>query len=73
MADEFIKRPGSASPDRNVDETTEAELHMWLIQQYADLQRIKNAADMEKELDIQIKIAKKKLEVFGVDTDKLDF
>lgn len=73
MAGEFIKRSVSASPDRNVDETTEAELHMWLIQQYADLLRIKNAADMEKELNIQIKIAKKKLEVFGVDTDKLDF
>ena len=65
MADKFIKRPISASSESNVDEATEAELYMHLIQQYSDLQRIKNAADKEKELDFQINVVKQKLAIFG--------
>lgn len=43
-----------------------------LIDMYANLQRIKNASDMQKELDYQIALVKAKLESFGIVTSDLD-
>ncbi len=43
-----------------------------LIDSYTSLQRIKNAEDIEKELDYQLKILKAKLESFGIVTTDLD-
>ena len=43
----------------------------FLIDTFTNLQRIKAAADREKEIDNQIMAAKAKLEVFGVDAEIL--
>ena len=43
-----------------------------LIDSYTSLQRIKKAADTEKELDYQLKILKAILESFGIVTTDLD-
>lgn len=43
-----------------------------MIEQYADLQRIKAAADREKEIAYQIKVAKVKLEAMGISAEELD-
>ena len=48
-------------------EMSEKQLQALLIDNYTNLQRIKNADDKEKEIDYQIKITKAKLEVLGVD------
>jgi len=42
-----------------------------LIDRYADLQRIKSAKDMEKEIAYQLMITKAKLEYFGIPTEEL--
>lgn len=51
---------------------TEKEMISNLIDKYTDLQRIKNAADLEKEVDYQLKVTKAKLESFGIITSDLD-
>ena len=51
---------------------TEKEMINNLIDKYTDLQRIKKSADLEKELDYQIRITKAKLESFGIITSDLD-
>ena len=43
-----------------------------LIDIYTNLQRIKSAADRDKEIDYQIKAAKAKLEASGIVTEDLD-
>ena len=43
-----------------------------LIDTYSNLQRIKNAENVEKELDYQLTLAKAKLESFGIVTSELD-
>lgn len=43
-----------------------------LIDIYANLQRIKNAEDAEKELDYQLTLVRAKLESFGIVTSDLD-
>ncbi|MBD5526107.1 MAG: hypothetical protein HDR04_17150 [Lachnospiraceae bacterium] len=43
-----------------------------LIDSYTSLQRIKKAADTEKELNYQLKVLKAKLESFGIVTTDLD-
>ncbi|MBO5089247.1 MAG: hypothetical protein J6C01_11265 [Lachnospiraceae bacterium] len=45
------------------------------IQTYCNLQRIKHANEgvQNKELDYQLKIAKAKLEVFGVNLQELEY
>lgn len=43
-----------------------------LIDIYSNLQRIKNAENVEKELDYQLTLAKAKLESFGIVTSELD-
>lgn len=43
-----------------------------LIDVYSNLQRIKKAADTEKELEYQIALVKAKLESFGIVTENLD-
>ena len=73
MASNFLKKTIPFPSESNVDEATEVELYMHLIQQYSDLQRIKNAADKEKELDFQINVVKQKLAIFGFEAEKLDF
>lgn len=57
---------------KEVDAMNEAELREKLIQQYTDLQRIKSAADKEKEIDYQITTVKAKLEAIGLTTENLD-
>ena len=42
------------------------------INTYANLQRIKHAADREKEIDYQLRIAKVQLETRGIHTESLD-
>lgn len=51
---------------------TEKEMVTNLIDKYTDLQRLKKAPDLEKELDYQIKITKAKLESCGIITTNLD-
>ncbi|MDE6054986.1 MAG: hypothetical protein K2G55_14790 [Lachnospiraceae bacterium] len=43
-----------------------------LIDIYANLQRIKKAEDVEKELDYQLTLAKARLKSFGIVTSELD-
>lgn len=51
---------------------SDKEMIINLIDTYSNLQRIKNADNVEKELDYQIKILKTKLESFGIVTTDLD-
>lgn len=51
---------------------SEKEMINNLIDSYTSLQRIKNAADTEKELNYQLKILKAKLESFGIITTDLE-
>lgn len=44
-----------------------------LIDTYSNLQRIKNAENVEKELEYQLTLVKAKLESFGIVTSELDF
>ena len=43
-----------------------------LIDTYSNLQRIKNADNVEKELDYQLTLVKAKLESFGIVTSDFD-
>ena len=43
-----------------------------LIDTYSNLQRIKNAENVEKELNYQLTLVKVKLESFGIVTSELD-
>ena len=54
------------------DLSGDASMVVALIAEYVRLQRILTAADREKELELQIKTARAQLQVFGVDTEKLD-
>ncbi len=56
----------------DVLEMAEKEQIAILIDQYTDLQRIKAAADKEKEVEYQIKITKAKLEAMGIVTEDLN-
>lgn len=51
---------------------TEAEQKAVLIEEFAKLQRIKAAADREKEISYQIKTVKAKLESIGVNVENLE-
>ena len=51
---------------------SEKEMINNLIDSYTSLQRIKNAADTEEELNYQLKILKAKLESFGIITTDLE-
>lgn len=51
---------------------TEKEMINNLIDKYADLQRIKKADNLEKEVDYQLQLTKAKLQSFGIITDDLD-
>ena len=51
---------------------TEKEQIAILIDQYTDLQRIKAAADKDKEIAYQNKATKAKLEAMGIVTEDLD-
>ncbi len=57
---------------KEVDTMTDKEQTNMLIDVYTNLQRIKSAADRDKEIDYQIKAAKAKLEAFGIMTEDLD-
>jgi hypothetical protein len=52
-------------------EMTEKEQIAILIDQFVDLQRIKAAADKDKEVEYQIKTTKVKLEAMGIVTEDL--
>ncbi len=43
-----------------------------LIDTYSNLQRIKNADNVEKELEYQLTLVRAKLESFGIVTSELD-
>ena len=51
---------------------TDKEQTNMLIDIYTNLQRIKSAADRDKEIEYQIKAAKAKLEASGIVTEDLD-
>ncbi len=55
-----------------IKEMTEKEQIAILIDQYTDLQRIKAATDIEKEVEYQIKTTKAKLEAMGIVTEDLN-
>lgn len=56
-----------------MEEMTKEEMINVLIDKYADLMRIKKAEEAEnEELEYQLKVAKAKLEVFGVVTETLE-
>ena len=57
---------------KEVDTMTDKEQTNMLIDIYTNLQRIKSAADRDKEIDYQIKAAKAKLEASGIVTENLD-
>jgi len=50
----------------------EKEMINQLIDAYANLQRIKNAENVEKELEYQLRLVRAKLESFGIVTSDLD-
>lgn len=52
-------------------EMTEKEQAAMIIDTYADLQRIKNAPDRDREIENQLRIAKAKLEALGIVTENL--
>lgn len=51
---------------------TEKEQAIILVDKFIDLQRIKAAADREKEISCQIKTTKAKLEALGIVTEDLN-
>lgn len=51
---------------------SEKEMLHNLIDKYTDLQRIKSAVDMQKEIDYQLMITKAKLEFMGIVTENLE-
>lgn len=53
-------------------DVNEKEMINNLIDKYTDLQRIKKANDLEKEVDYQLKVVKAKLESCGIVTENLD-
>lgn len=56
-----------------VREMTEKELKDQTIREYVNIQRIKRAADKDKELEYQEKVLKVCLQSLGVPTEDLDF
>ena len=54
------------------DGMNEKEMVKELIDEFTNLQRIKNADDPEKEVDYQLKIVKAKLESCGIVTSDLE-
>lgn len=55
-----------------VNEMSDKEQLMMLVDKYTDLQRIKSAVDPAKEVEYQIATTKAKLEVYGMVTENLD-
>lgn len=51
---------------------TEKQLVAALIEEYANLQRIKMAPNRDEEINYQIGVAKAKLKLFGIAAEKLD-
>lgn len=74
MAEKFNTPAQKPQPllGEEVKAMTEKEQMTMLIDNYTDLQRIKSAADKDKEIDYQIKTVKAKLEALGVVTEDLD-
>ena len=62
----------SGQPKRGEVMPSDKEMINNLIDIYANLQRIKNAEDAEKELDYQLTLVRAKLESFGIVTSDLD-
>lgn len=58
--------------NEQIEQTADKVLVNTLIDIYTNLQRIKSAADRDKEIDYQIKAAKAKLEASGIVTEDLD-
>jgi len=56
-----------------IREMTEKELKDQTIREYVNIQRIKHAADKDKELEYQEKVLKVRLRSLGVPTEDLDF
>ena len=50
----------------------EKEMIDKLIDKYTDLQRIKQSDDPQKEVEYQLRVAKAKLESFGIITSDLE-
>ena len=57
---------------KEAERMTEKERAAFLIDSYANLQRIKAARDKESEIAYQIAATKAKLEALGIVTENLD-
>lgn len=68
----LLRRKSNPLYGRGVSDMTDKEQTNMLIDIYTNLQRIKSAADRDKEIDYQIKAAKAKLEASGIVTENLD-
>ena len=55
-----------------VDNITDRELITVTIDRYTDLQRIRKSDNPEKEVEYQLRVAKAKLESFGIITSDLE-
>ena len=55
-----------------MNDNSEQEQIVMLIDTYTNLQRIKTASDRDNEIENQLKVAKAKLEVFGVAAENLE-
>lgn len=57
---------------KEVEEVSDKEQLMMLIDMYVSLQRLKAAPDQEAEIEYQLKAARAKLEAYGIVTENLD-
>lgn len=54
------------------EEMNELELKEQAIKEFVNLQRLKNAADKDKEIEYQEKILKTRLQALGIPTEDLE-
>ncbi|KAI4448959.1 hypothetical protein C823_003488 [Eubacterium plexicaudatum ASF492] len=55
-----------------VDKMNELELKDQAIKEFVNLQRVKNAADKDKEIAYQEKVLKARLQALGIPTEDLE-
>lgn len=55
------------------DYMNDKELKDTVIKEFTNLQRIKNAADREKEINYQERILKARMQSLGIPTDELEY
>lgn len=55
-----------------MEEMNKDEMVKELIDDYVNMQRVKNAIDREKEIDFQLTVLKAKLQAAGIPTEDLE-